>query len=119
MRETIGLAVAAFMVTVLAASMARADEKETLKLMLINGGAIIGQSIACGVAKDRLLKVMTAHAATVEVLSNGDAKVMKLRDDIIKLAADNEKSLAVQRCGVIETAFSSFEKTLKDRGLMR
>jgi hypothetical protein len=107
------------MVTVLAASMARADDKETLKLMLINGGAIIGQSITCGVAKDRLLKVMAAHAATVEVLSNSDPKVMKLRDDIIKLAADNEKSQTVPRCGVIETAFSGFEKPLKDKGLMQ
>jgi hypothetical protein len=47
-REKLGLAVVALMVTVLAASMARADDKETLKLMLINGGAIIGQSITCG-----------------------------------------------------------------------
>lgn len=119
MRSKTELLVAPLMVTVLAVSMAHADDKETLQLMLINGGAIIGQSIACGIAKDHLLKVMTAHAAAVEVLSKGDPSVLKLRDEIIKLAADNEKGLGLPRCGLIETAFSSFEKTLKDKGLMR
>ncbi|MBI5112275.1 MAG: hypothetical protein HZA68_09915 [Rhodovulum sp.] len=112
-------AVAAFMGILMACAPSRADDKETLKLMLVNGGAIIGQAIACNVSRDRVLKVMTAQAATIEVLSNRDAKAMKLRDDIIRLAAENEKSQPVPRCETIETAFSGFEKKLKDLGLMR
>jgi hypothetical protein len=68
-----------------------------------------------GLVQDRLHAVMTAQAATVEVLSKHDPKLMKMRDDIIKMAEDNERKQIPQRCDTIRSAFSILENSLKKR----
>jgi hypothetical protein len=114
MKDVIKLAIS----IVLATTAARADDKDALKVVLFNGSAIIGQSIACDLAKNRLLKVMNAHAATIDALSNHDPKMMKMRDDIIQMAVENERSRPEPRCSTIEKAFSTFEASLRDKGLL-
>jgi len=93
--------------------------KEMLALLLGTGGAIIGQSIVCGLPHDRLVSVMNLHAAYIAVLSQHDTKTMKVRDDIIKLSAENERQLGLRRCREIEGAFTLFETTLRNPRIMK
>jgi hypothetical protein len=86
------------------------------------GSVVIGRAIACNLDQQRILRVMNAQAAIIQVKMANAATIMKTRDDLIKLGANNEKARATPCCAnkprkLNFSSLPSFVTNLRHRSL--
>ena len=85
-----------------------------VRATIVDRSLLIGQAIACRVAQDRIGRVRTLHAASVDEITS-DGQAAKLTEEMIRLANVQEQKLGTRRCDVISSAFAGLEKLLSAR----